>query len=204
MNRVSVLVFSLAIVVLSAFSTAYAQDLKASWLEYQNGRQQLNDSYKQIDSLWTQLYEYASEWETIQGANYAQAVNSWDLIESSWAQVDSARIIVANTLKIHLSDSSVRGSRPAAISIYTPARTSAKPWTPEPTWGSWEELNAAWASLDQAWSLSSSAWTELDQAWITISRTTSAIANYSFSADDEWAKINAAWAEIDAAWASKR
>lgn len=204
MHKFRIIAFSLLVLVLSVFTTASAQDLKASWLEYQNARHTLNDSYAQLDDVWTGINRYAPDWENRSQAIYAQATHSWDLIESSWAQVDAARITVANTLKIHLSDSSTRGSRPAAINIISPVRTSAKPWTPEPTWGSWEELNHAWASLDQAWISSSSAWDEVTAASRTFSGTIGAISQYSYSANDEWEKLNAAWAEIDAAWASKR
>jgi len=199
-KKISVLIFSLSLVVLSAFTTASAQDLKASWLEYQNARNLLNESSVAIDGAWGQLN---SGWDNTY-ANFEQWANSWAIASSAWTEVDSARAIVASTLKITLTDSSPRGTRGINPRVNRPDRASFVPWTPEPTWGSWEELGQAWASLDQGWAGANAAWAELDGAWVTLAAASDAVAGRWTKLDAEWAKINTAWAEIDAAWAGKK
>lgn len=200
MNKLAVLVFSIAVVVLSVFSTVSAQDLNTSWLEYQNARNLLNDSYAQIDAAWVLA---DAGWENGVVVNNQQVRDSWELIENAWAEIDTARVVVANTLNITLTDSSQRGFTPIPVRLRTREYRDPTPlpYAPEPTWGSWDELTQAWVSLDQAWSAANSAWTELDRAWAGISVPTNQIAYQWTKADEEWAKINTAWAEINAVWA---
>ncbi len=205
MNKLSVLIISFAVVVFSAFSTASATDLKSAWLEYETARNTLNDSYAQVNAAWAVL----DDGKQNVMASYFQVQDSWDIIQNSWAEVDAARAIVASTLKITLSDSSERGSRPTSdplrqFSIRLSRANQNAPWTPEPTWGSWDELSQAWASLDEAWAVVNAEWANLDDAWIALGRFNDIIVTYWTRTDEEWAKINTAWAEIDAAWASKQ
>ena len=205
MNKLSVLIISLAVVVFSAFSTASATDLKSAWLEYETARNTLNDSYAQVNAAWAVLNDAS---ENGFRANYLQYQDNWDIIDNSWAEVDAARTIVASTLKITLSDSSERGIRSRSgpfrpLSMRWIRDNQNAPWTPEPTWGSWDELSQAWASLDEAWAVVNAAWAEIDDAWIALGQANEILARLWTEADAEWTKINAAWAEIDAAWKTK-
>ena len=203
MNKLSVLVFSLTVVVFSVFSIASAQDLKTSWLEYENARHLLTESYNQIDAAWVLADE---GWVNGPRASVGQAQESVAATAPAWAEIDVARAVIASTFKITLTDSEIRITRLINPRVRPRvSRTSGPlPWTPEPTWGSWEELNQAWASIDQAWAQANSAWAELDSAWAGIAAGNEIAAEAWATADNEWAKVNAAWAEIDAIWASKQ
>lgn len=199
MNKLSVLIFSLSVVVLSVFTTASAQDLKASWLEYESARNLLIESSVAIDESWIQLN---AGWDTTY-ANFEHWADSWAITKNSWTEVEAARALVVSTLKITLSDISPHVSRSRNPRTGRPERQSTVVLAPEPTWGSSEELDQAWASLDKAWATANDAWAEIDIAWATIGATGDLIANRWTSLDTEWVKIDTAWAEIDAAWAGE-
>jgi len=203
MNKLSVLFFSLVVVAFSAFSTASAQDLKASWIEYENARSLLAESYVQIDAAWVLATD---GWANGPRASVGLAQESVAATAAAWAEIDAARAVIASTFKITLTDSETRITRLINPRVRPQVfrNSGPLPWTPEPTWGSWEELNQAWASMDQAWVEANNAWAELDSAWAGIAEGNEIAVSYWATADGEWAKVNAAWAEIDAVWASKQ
>jgi len=198
-NKLPVLIFSIAIVVFSAFSTASAQDLQASWLEYQNARTLLNESFVAIDESWA---IFNSSWNITE--NYQQVDASYVETIRAWNEVKAAEALVASTLGIILESPGGRvGGLPPLRSSRPQRSSNTVPWTPEPTWGSWEELNKAWASLDSGWAEANTAWNRLDILWVDLGEQSGVIADYWAKVDAEWANINAAWAAINAAWAGQ-
>jgi len=165
MNKLSVLVFSLAVVILSATSTAHATDLKSAWLEYQNARNLLNDSFAQIDAAWALA---DSGWDNGPKASRLQVIDSWNIISNSWAEIDAARAIVASTLKIYLSDSSERGRMPITPRGWVSANSA------------WTELDSAWAGIRLGNEVIAGQWARTDEEWAKI--------------NTAWAEIDAAWA----------
>ncbi len=211
MNKLSVLVFSVAFIVISAFSTASATDLDAAWLEYENARNLMQESFRQLDEGWVvALSANTTVRDGISGFN-----NSWDLVQNSWVEIDAARAIVASTLNIYLSDSSERGIRPrlsGGIRAVSRDTVSTLPLTPparalvgvDAPAGSYAALDQSWFILNGAWEAIDAGWVDLNKAWLSIGLKSDYLKGAWAAADAEWAKTNTAWAEINAAWASKQ
>ena len=205
MNKVSVLVFSLAVVVFSAFSTASATDnLDAAWAEYEQSRNLFLDSEIQLGQSWG---TFNSSYDSVENG-YSSLMDSWNLIDNAWVEIDAARAIVASTLKIKLYDHSPRGSRPMGLSGGNITRNVVIGLTPAPR--NFEEFNDPYRALDLSWDILrlgwiavDKGWAELNAAWATAAQDSDLLATYWANADAEWAKINTAWAEIDAAWKNK-
>jgi len=139
-NKLPVLIFSIAIVVFSAFSTASAQDLQASWLEYQNARTLLNESFVAIDESWA---IFNSSWNITE--NYQQVDASYVETIRAWNEVKAAEALVASTLGIILESPGGRVGGLPPLRSSRPQRSSTK------VDAEWANINAAWAAINAAW-----------------------------------------------------
>ena len=199
MSKFTVLIFSLSVIIFSAFSTASAQhELQASWQEYQNARIELAKSFTEVDSAWN---EVAGGWVELNSV-WAELDNSWNVVDSGWAEVETSRALVANTLHITLYDSSPRitrwsNPRTSSQAVY---RTQWTPWTPEPSYGSWADLSHSWDALDAAWATADGAWAELDRAWAELSLAHDEVAGAWVFIDQAFQQTSVAFDEIDRAW----
>lgn len=201
MNKFKITMLSLSVLVISTFTTALATDLKSAWLEYEQARITLHESFKAIDHAWN---EASGAWTQLDSV-WNEINNSWNVVDSAWVEVENARAIVASSLKIKLYDSSPRITRETCPRTYhqSTMRHYEKPYTPEPTWGSWDELSHAWTSLDKGWISANGAWAELDKAWPELGAAYDEAAQAWTCIDQAFAQTATAFQEIDAAWAKK-